>query len=500
MAGYYVEMGFWSTALDLELETRETLAAAEQYEGILLFDPERGFRPNPGGQQKFFEQFGGVVDKPPNPYPPYRWESLVGGIGSGKSRCGAVWTILQAEWYPEQRGAVLANSYPQLTTSTLVALVEACREYNVPLEPYVESVEENAIKIANMRRCHLGSKSAFVRVLSMASFTGKTQTARGQELQWAWVDEGAYSSEQSFQTLDGRLRSKHDVFCRGLITTSPAGFNWLYHRFGAIDRDERLKRLYHLISIPTHENIAYLGEDYVESLTANYTDELAQQELLGMFINTKVGLIYKYFNRDIHVLKGQDADVLAYDPRDPLHIAFDFNAAPAVAVLCQVRSGEIHIFREFFSMDSDLWEICGDIRDWIVEQKPRDSNLYVYGDASGRQHVPHTRLTAWDIVFSTLKETGLKLTRRFPDANPPVDNRINSVNNGFRHLKIYLSEDCAQLIRDFEECCWDAGSIDKSDQLRTHLSDAFGYLVEWTMPFKRPQIVKMSQQRIAGVM
>jgi hypothetical protein len=475
-------MPSWSTLLSYERLGRQQLQAEVADTGPKLFEK---FLPNKGGQTQFFDLMNWRGVEPLK----HRWGGLIGGIGSGKSYSGAVWACSRALLDPASRGLITANTFGQLSRATLIELAHVCSDYGIPLEPWRGSLEDTALAIANSQRCYIGEERAFVYVLSMNSFTGKTQAARGLQVRWAWIDEGAFAQEKAFLTLDGRLgRGPGTLSGQGIVTTSPAGFNFLYDRFADPQRSEDKKKLYIMVSCSTRENVKHLGEDYVLGLQTNYTDELAAQELEGAFINTSTGRIYKYFDRKRHALIGVDKEILEYDKTLPLHISFDFNASPAICVLAQCRGNEVHIFNELYQMDSDTWELSATLTDWIKEAQ-HQSDIYIYGDATGKARTAASRLSCWDIVFNAFKDIGYKLGgklhRRFDDANPPVINRINSVNCLFKQDRVYVDLDnCKELIKDLEMLNWSGEGIDKSDKLRSHLSDAMGYLIHKLYPYR----------------
>jgi phage terminase large subunit len=234
----------WGALLEYEAIAEQAQAIADSLEPTVcaLFDPETGFKPSGRGQLKFFEWFP-LQPEQPEHIPP-RWVLAAGGIGSGKTRSGAIWAILNSLWNPDIRGLIVSNTFTQLYSSTLIGLLEACEEYGIPYDPMGSSIEESAIKIANSRRVYIGEQRMFWRVLSVGAFIGKSQTGRGAEYQRIWIDEGAYTPEQGFQVLDGRLRSSRGDKCQGLITTSPNGFNWLYYRFADPARKQEIKDIY----------------------------------------------------------------------------------------------------------------------------------------------------------------------------------------------------------------------------------------------------------------
>jgi hypothetical protein len=78
----------------------------------------------------------------------------------------------------------------------------------------------------------------------------------------------------------------------------------------------------------------------------------------------------------------------------------------------------------------------------------------------------------------------LRLEYRVPKANPPVKDRVNLTNRMLKSAAgdVYMTVDpkCKELIQDFEQVCFkdETTQIDKDrDRLRTHLSDALGYLL-----------------------
>lgn len=456
------------------------------------------FKPNPGGQSDFFRKAQWTNDYPL----PHKWLALLGGINSGKSFAGAVWACSRALIDPESRGMISANSYGQLARATLVSLVEVCRLFSIPLEPWRDSPEEQALAIANCQRCYIGHEKAFVYVLSANSFTGNTQAGRGLQVRWFWGDEFAYAPEQAFLTIDGRLdRGPGTLKGQGIITTSPCGHNYLWDKFGDPNREESLKKLYQLVSVSSLENL-HSSAEYLESLQANYNDELYKQEILGLFVNVTEGLVYKYFERQEHTLRGEDAFAIAYDPNLPLMLSFDFNYNPAICIAAQERKGEIHFFKEWFLLDSDIWELTNQVAQWI-EKNGRPVEIQIFGDATGRARSASSRLSSWDIVFQGLQHLSMfngYLRRRFTDSNPYVQNRIHSVNQLFRKDRCFIDYDnCTNLVKDFEQVTWDDHGINKSeDKLRSHLSDAAGYLIHTLYPFKR-EVKNRHQGKASGI-
>jgi hypothetical protein len=119
-------------------------------------------------------------------------------------------------------------------------------------------------------------------------------------------------------------------------------------------------------------------------------------------------------------------------------------------------------------------------------------NVYVYGDATGDSRHSSADRTDWHIVQEFFGRLTGEYRAHFniPSQNPSAKGRVNAVNamvcshSGQRRLLV--DPKCRELIKDFERVCWKSDphgnlqtDLDKSDPMRTHVSDAMG-------PFGRP--------------
>jgi hypothetical protein len=117
-------------------------------------------------------------------------------------------------------------------------------------------------------------------------------------------------------------------------------------------------------------------------------------------------------------------------------------------------------------------------------------HIHVYGDATGEQHRTSASRTDWQIVkeFFGRYRDRFHVSFHVPSANPPVKDRINCVNARLRNHagqnRLLVDPRCKHLIKDFEQVCWKTdphgntlADLVKSDPLRTHVSDAVGYLI-----------------------
>lgn len=452
------------------------------------------FTPNEGGQSTFFEllQFPKCADVEP------RFIFLKGGIGSGKTFSGAAFACSRALLDPESRGLISANEYGQLETSTLPALAEFCKLFNIPLSPSSDDrsdpswADETAKAIAARRQCTIGKAS--VLVLSANKFSGGTDKSkeggRGLQIRWFWGDEWCYAPESAFVTVNGRIgRGPGKMKGIGIITSTinrNNPFNWVYNSFDSPDRTEDQCRLFRSIVLPSRENISNLGADYIESLESSYTDELRKIELEGIYAATMEGKVYRYFARSLHVLSGGNAFLCDYVEGYPLHVSIDFNHSPACAIAAQVIDNDIHIIREWYINASDTFELSQSITEWILSLG-YEGIVDVHGDASGNQRTANSRVTNWQIVWNAFKVAGIKGLGIYGKSNPSIADSVNSVNLALKNDRLYFNGACKELIKDMESMTWVGNKLDKSDIARSHLQDCLRYLIWDVAPFSPGQ-------------
>ena len=123
-------------------------------------------------------------------------------------------------------------------------------------------------------------------------------------------------------------------------------------------------------------------------------------------------------------------------------------------------------------------------REFLKRFPRHPAGVVVYGDASGS-----TQQTTGASDFELVREyfmvhSTTPVEYRVPRANPPVRERVNTVNRQFLSaagvVGAYVDPKCKELIKDLEQVCFKADSqtIDKErDRARTHLSDALGYVM-----------------------
>jgi len=378
---------------------------------------------------------------------------------------------------------------------TYLALVELCRSAWAPgrLVWYVAPTYKQAKRIAwnplkQMTRRYWASKPNETD-LRIDLTTGGTiclrgadnyDSLRGNGLDFLILDEYASIAPKAWTEV---LRpSLADRQGHALFIGTPRGYNHFYDMYQTVQQRPE----WSTFQFTTEQggNVA-LAE--LESATHELDERTYRQEFQASFENLGSGLVYFAFQREGNV------QPVKHDPRLPLFWSLDFNINPMCAVIGQ-RDGEwVHVLDEIVLPDSNTAAACEEFlkraEPWL-RQSYAPVQVDVYGDATGDSRRSSASRTDWQLVheFFNQNRNSYRASFHIGLSNPPVRDRVNCVNakllNQAGDRRLLIDPRCKQLIQDLERVHWktDANGnvlkdIDKSDPVRTHTSDALGYMI-----------------------
>ena len=355
-------------------------------------------------------------------------------------------------------GLIGAPTYPMLRDATMESFYALCEQHALP---FSLNKATNILTMKDIRsRILLRSLDEYERI-------------RGTNLAWFGVDEMTYTSEQAWIRLEARLRDPKAKKLRGFGAWTPKGFDWVYRRFR-----ESPVRGYRLIEAKPFENEHLLTQtpDYYDRLKASYGEHVFQQEVLGKYLNLQAGQVYYAFERKKNVGN------FKVDANEPLLWSWDFNVHPMCSVVCQQRGEAVHVLDEIVLPTSSTPEVCEEFERRYGGHR---AGVRVYGDASGERAHTVTGSSDYHLIRQFFgRRKSLKGELVVGRANPPVRDRVNTVNGRLRNARgerrLFIDKRCRELMKDLEQVCYkpDSGQIDKDrDAGRTHLSDALGYLL-----------------------
>lgn len=192
----------------------------------------------------------------------------------------------------------------------------------------------------------------------------------------------------------------------------------------------------------------------------------------------------------------------------PLRLTLDFNVNPGMhAEIWQYdsRLDMSYWYQEIHGWRMKTEAVMDEFEKWVKGQGGwKWEALYIHGDRSGKTETTQTATTDYQLIQNKIdlmnKNNGWNIVvkMRVPNQNPPVKNRVDTVNEALRdadgvHVKVHplncprLKEDLGKQIKDED------GMPDKSDKLMGHAGDAMGYGLVWVRPVRR---MKFTPQRV----
>ena len=386
-----------------------------------------------------------------------RFKGFSGPIGSGKSLALSHEAIRLSYLNPGRMGLLGAPTYPMLREATQATLLEILAVNQIP---YEHNKAENIVLLEDTR-----SRIVFRPV-------DEFERLRGTNLAWFGLDELTYTQEEAWLRLEGRLRDPKAKRLSGFAVWTPKGYDWVYRKFLADPVPG-----YEAIVAKANEN-RYLLEktpDFYERLKGSYDERFYRQEVLGEYLSLEGGRVYTAFDRDIHLAE------LKPSPYLPLLWALDFNVDPMSSVIAQVSGGVVQVLDEIVLRHGTTDQAC---EEFLKRFPHHRAGIVVFGDASGYAQQT-TGVSDYQMIREHFRvHTSVNVTYRAARSNPSVRERINLTNRTLLSAAgtagMRVDRKCKELIKDFEQVCYKADSVqlDKDrDRMRTHASDALGYLL-----------------------
>ncbi len=420
-----------------------------------------------------------------------------GGVGSGKTDIGSLWTLTQIDQTPAGViGIIAANTYAQLIDSTCRNLYKNFKNWGVIFKPQELPSSNRPFNIFVMNQ-----QNEWIEVLCRS--LDNYETLSGIEAGWGWSDELWQTEKAAVDLFIARIRDKRVQNKKLYTTTLDEPSSWMYERF--VDHYDQ--RFDEVIYATSYDN-PFLPAGYIDELKASYSDPMFRRMVLSQWVSLSGSGIYYAFNRQAHV-----SDAAEFDPALPILWAWDFNIGqgkPMSSCLCQIKKGrffdvgnfrdkvpqiiarpELHVFDEIVLDSADTQDAIEEFkqRQWYQQQKA----VVIYGDASGRAKDTRSKKTDYSIIA----DAGFK-SQKVPKANPGVRDRHNNVNAMLRNargdIRVRIHPRCKRLAKGLEIAKLKKGSSYLEDDSipEQHVTTALGYLISTEFPIitKRAEVFK----------
>lgn len=415
---------------------------------------------------------------------------FLAGSGSGKTHSEGLLSANFIINFPKVMGFIGANTYQQLSKSTLFRVYDvwwrkfgwkedvhfvvdkippkSYVQFNAPLKSY-----ENTISFNNGCLIFLSSLDNY-------------KIIDGSEFGWAILDETKDTKEVAVKEVvsfrlrqkglfvkDGELLDKMEPSATGhnpmYIFTSPAKVDWLNEWFGLGDHYEEINRKIHdkkdyfklvqegkkVVICSTFHNEHNLPEGWIARKLLEFagSPNLIEMLIYGSPVAKSGGEFFSGFERLKHVKK------VPYIPAANIHITLDFNVVPYITMtLWQIiREGPIIRVRCFdeiklTSPKNNTEALCREVEKRYLKDK-KIQGLYYYGDATGKNRTTSSIEHNYEILERVLKKYLNDNSNRVLRSNPSVSATRDFVNRIFgegTNIRLEIDENCKTLISDLE--------------------------------------------------
>jgi len=302
----------------------------------------------------------------------------------------------------------------------------------------------------------------------------------GFEISRAYLDEldtlKHKDAEEVWNKIIARIRqrTKKKTKNKIYVATTPEGYRFVYTRWS-----KNVKAGYRLIKAPTESNL-YLPDDYVQSLRDTYPENLIEAYLDGAFVNLTGKNVYSDFDRNLH------HESVMINSKETIHIGCDFNVRNMNATCHVLRGNRSYQFAELTKM-KDTPQLIETVKELY---KNEGHPIIMYPDATGKSN---KSIDASKSDIQMLRNA--KLTVRANYSNPPIKDRVQSLNAAFKEGKAFIDVDkCPESVDALEQQVYDANGLPEKNPADNidDLNDSKGYFNYWHFPITRNQFTAMS--------
>ena len=379
-----------------------------------------------------------------------RFRILAMGRRGGKSYL-AMNEMAKFARFPNQKILAIAPTYKQCKNIWWNDLKGMLLEKN-----WVKKINESDLQITLVNGSTITLRSSENR-----------DALRGGKAHLLILDEAADMDPEVWFSVCRPMLS--DTGGHALFISSPKGRNWFYDLWC-----EGEKENYSSYQFTTLQG-GFVPQEEVEQARLDLDSRTFEQEYEAQFVSYSGVIYYAFSEHNVKAYPG----VLSND--DVLHIGCDFNIDPMSATVAIVKNGIGWVIDEIEIYGSNTNELVQEIR-----ARYHHNRVIAYPDSSGIKRTTNSGISDHQI----LQNAGFKLMVQ--PGNPPVIDRIASVNGAFEKDKLYIDPKCRSVKNCLIKHTYKEGTRQPSkDQGHDHMNDALGYFVYQHFAIKKNKVDKL---------
>lgn len=435
---------------------------------------------------------------------------FLAGQGSGKTHVAGIVSAILINNFPKVHGFIGANTYSQLSDSTLFRIRSVWKEffgwteyskknpygiYTIDIEPPSSfNTEGHEYDSYHGKICFRWGTVIYKGSLD------NYKAHDGKEFGWAILDETKDTKEEAVkEVILGRLREpgmwvdsngrlidnmdkktgklvdspEGNPFNPLYIFTSPAKVQWINEWFKFDDfANDIVASIYSEVTYfkknignklavisSTYHNKQNLPANYIDNQMQNLPSHLQDMLIYANPFSQSGGEFYKCFNRNKNVINvcsvvGFENDGKhPYNPNLPIHLSFDFNVNPHMtATVWQIDGKKAYQIDEICLSNprNTTVETC---KEFTRRYNDHAAGLFIYGDKNGENSDTRSEKGSNDFIIILRELRRFNPSKRVQNLNPSVTMRGNFMNTifekGYNGIEIWIHENCSKSIADF---------------------------------------------------
>lgn len=217
----------------------------------------------------------------------------------------------------------------------------------------------------------------------------------------------------------------------------------------------------------------FLDAEEIAQIKALTDPDTYKQEYGGLFVE-RSGLVYKYYDSDVHVKP------VPLNKNLPVVISCDFNISPCVFEIAQIFNDDAFFVDEIVERNTTTWDMSKAVKLWLIKQFGdlyKSHKIIFVGDysSSSRRDVGAVE-SSWQILREEFAEFNAEFQYQ---RNPIFMDGVNALNRQLRSAddKVHMRIDdkCKYLQNDLGSITWDMVEKDIQGDY-THAVDCAKYL------------------------
>jgi len=376
-------------------------------------------------------------------FAPQRFKAYVGGLQSGKTISGAVWSRIQYDQSPMDTGLICAPTYKILQQSTLPKFFEI----NPDLKRFHRKVD-GTIEVPNRGVIYIRS-------------TENPNVIEGMTLKWIWADEAGQMSIDAWVNFQGRLSIlKGNLFC----TTTPYTLNWLYTDF--YGKWQGGNPDYAVFQCRSCDN-PYFPKDEYDRVKSTMDPRTFRRRYDGLFEKME-GLVYEDFVPSVHVIDPQKInfkEVIA-------GVDWGYTNQASIVIIGIDKDNCYYVIDEYYRTGKTTSEIIEQCHRFIKEYKVR----FFYPDSAEPDRLEEMR------------RAGIH-PREVNKSKKSVIKGIDTVREVMRENKFRVFSSCKYFLEELSLYHYPEAEGIVEDEVpvkeNDHLLDALRYAIYTYKPVRR---------------